>query len=95
MRKSFSIIAYYALGRKKEADNKLAEYIKGYHNIAAYQIAENYAYSGEKDKAFEWLDIAYNHRDAGLSQIVGDPLLRNIVKDPRYAVFMKKMKLPL
>jgi hypothetical protein len=27
--------------------------------------------------------------------MVADLLLRNIVKDPRYAAFMKKMKLPM
>lgn len=88
-------IVYYDLGRKKEADYKLAEFIKEYQNDAAYQIAEIYAYRNEKDKAFEWLERAYSQRDGGLSGMVGDPLLRNIVKDPRYAAFMKKMKLPL
>ena len=95
MRKAYSPIVYYALGRKKEADKKLTEFIKGYRNMGAFQIAEVYAYIGEKDKAFEWLEKAYNQRDSGLAQIVGDPMMRNIVKDPRYATFMKKMKLPL
>ena len=88
-------LVYYAMGKKKEAEDKLAELIKGYSDASAFQIAEIYAYRGEKDKAFEWLDRAYKQRDGGCSQIVGDPLLRNIVKDPRYAAFMKKMKLPL
>jgi len=47
------------------------------------------------DKAFEWLERAYKQRDGGLTQMVGDPLLKNITKDPRYAVFMKKLKLPI
>jgi TolB-like protein/Tfp pilus assembly protein PilF len=88
-------LVYYALGRKKEADDKLSELIKEGQNNAAYQIAEVYAYRGDKNKAFEWLDRAYDQRDGGLTEIKGDPLLRNIGKDPRYAVFMKKMKLPL
>ena len=88
-------LVYHALGKKKEADDALAEYIKEYQNGWAYQIAEIYAYRGEKDKAFEWLERAYDQRDGGCSTMKGDPLLRNIVKDPRYAAFMKKMKLPL
>ena len=88
-------IFYYAIGRKKEADEKLQQYIKEYHDGWAFQIAEIYAFRGEKDKAFEWLEKAYRQRDSGLTYMIGDPLLRNIVKDPRYTVFMKKMKLPI
>jgi hypothetical protein len=61
----------------------------------AYQIAEVYAYKNEKDKAFEWLERAYNQHDSGLTLLKGDPFLYNIRKDSRYAAFMKKMKLPL
>ena len=88
-------IVYKALGKMKEADDKLAGLIKSDANDGAYQIAEIYAYRGEKNKAFEWLERAYKQRDGGLASIIGDPLLRNIVKDPRYAAFLKKMKLPI
>jgi eukaryotic-like serine/threonine-protein kinase len=89
------VLAYHAAGKKKEADAALAEYIEKFQNESAYQIAEIYAYRGEKDKTFEWLERAFKQRDGGLSEIKGDPLLRNIETDPRYAEFMKKMKLPL
>jgi TolB-like protein/Tfp pilus assembly protein PilF len=88
-------IVYHALGRNKEADDKLAELIKSDGDDAAYQVAEIYAYRNEKDKAFAWLERAYKQRDGGCADIIGDPLMRNIVKDLRYAAFMKKMKLPL
>jgi eukaryotic-like serine/threonine-protein kinase len=88
-------LTYHAAGKKKEADAALADYIKEYQNEAAFQIAEIYAYRGETDKAFEWLERAYKQRDGGLSGMKGDPLLRNIQKDPRYNAFLKKMKLPI
>ncbi len=88
-------LVYHTLGNNKKSDSALVELIKGYQDGAAYQIAEIYAWRGEKDKAFEWLERAYNQRDGGLVEIKGDPLLRNIEKDTRYAAFMKKMKLPL
>ena len=88
-------LVYYALGRMNEADDKLGELIKNNARTAAFQIAEIYAYRKEKDKAFNWLERAYNQRDGGLTQIKGDPLLRNIEQDSRYAEFLKKMKLPL
>jgi tetratricopeptide (TPR) repeat protein len=87
--------AYHATGRKSEADGALAEILEKYQEGFAYQIAEIYGYRGESDKAFEWLERAYSQRDGGLSGIKGDPLLHSIEKDPRYATFMKKMKLPL
>ena len=86
-------LAYHAAGKKKEADAALADYIKEFQNDAAYQIAEIYAFRGETDKAFEWLERAFMQRDGGLAQIKGDPLLRNIEKDPRYRAFLQKMKL--
>jgi tetratricopeptide (TPR) repeat protein len=88
-------LAYHAVGRNKEADEVLAEVIREQQNDSAFQIAEIYAYRGEKDKAFEWLERAYKQRDGGLYSMKGDPLLRNIEKDPRYRGFLQKMKLPL
>ena len=87
-------LVYYTLGKKNESDTILDALIKKYQFDSAYQIAEIYAYRGEKDKAFDWLERAYKQRDGGLAAIKGDPLLNNIEKDYRYTAFMKKMKLP-
>jgi hypothetical protein len=40
----------------------------------AYQIAQVYAFRGESDKSFEWLERAYKQRDPGLPSIKVDPL---------------------
>ena len=76
-------------------DVELAEYIEKFQNTGAFQIAEIYAYRGEADKAFAWLDLAYKQRGGGLSQMKGDPLLRSLESDPRYPAFLEKMKLPI
>jgi TolB-like protein/DNA-binding winged helix-turn-helix (wHTH) protein/Tfp pilus assembly protein PilF len=86
-------LANHALGRKKESDANLAELIAKFQKTDPYQIAEVYAFRGEKDEAFEWLERSYRARDAGLSEIKGDPLLRSLQPDPRYAAFLKKMRL--
>jgi eukaryotic-like serine/threonine-protein kinase len=88
-------LACHALGRKKEADATLGEFIEENKESGAFQIAEVYAFRGETDKAFEWLERAYAQRDGGLSEIKGDPLLKSLESDPRYAAFLKKMRLPL
>jgi eukaryotic-like serine/threonine-protein kinase len=93
-RYGFSLV-YYALGRHKEADATLSEFVKNYQHTAAFQIAEVYAYRGEVDRAFEWLERAYAQRDSGLSQIKGQPHFKRLEGDPRYAALLEKMRLPL
>jgi tetratricopeptide (TPR) repeat protein len=89
-------LAYHALGQKRESDQALAELIAKNGTDSAFQIAEIYAFRGEPDRAFEWLDRAYDQHDPGLpEQLVGDPLLRSLEHDPRYAAFLKKMRLPV
>jgi TolB-like protein/DNA-binding winged helix-turn-helix (wHTH) protein/Tfp pilus assembly protein PilF len=87
-------IAYHALGRKKDSDAALAELIAKGHTNMAYQIAGVYAFRGEADQAFRWLEKAYSQRDAGLPYVKGDPLLKGLQRDPRFATFLKKMHLP-
>src|SRR5258706_5704216 len=87
-------IAYYALGRKKESDAALSELVTKYHAIAAFQIAEVYAFRNQSDEAFEWLDRAYAQRDSGLIGTKVEPLLKSLHKDPRYAALLKKLNFP-
>jgi TolB-like protein/Tfp pilus assembly protein PilF len=86
-------LAYHALGRGKESDTVLRSLIEAGTADWAYQIAEIYAFRGEADSAFEWLDRAYSQRDAGLVSIKADPLLRPIQADTRYKALLRKMHL--
>jgi len=87
-------LAYHALGREQDSDAALAGLITKYRTYVAYQIAEVYAYRGESDKSFEWLDHAYQQRDPGLPEIKSNPLFTNLHHDPRYAKLLKEMRLP-
>ena len=87
-------LAYHALGRKKEADEALKNFTDKFKNEWNYLLAELYAYRGEKDNAFMWLENAYNKKDGWLVFLKGDPLLKNLKSDSRYNAFMKKMNLP-
>jgi len=40
------------------------------------------------------LERAYEQRDETITEMKGDPLLKNLERDPRYAAFLKKMHLP-
>jgi eukaryotic-like serine/threonine-protein kinase len=85
----------HAAGNSNEADRALGVIVQKYQKEMAYQIAQIYAYRGKIDQGFEWLDRAYRQRDSGLSEMKGDPLLRNLHTDPRWQAFLKKMNLPV
>jgi hypothetical protein len=59
----------------------------------ALQIAEAFAYCGDADRAFEWLERAYQQRDSGLPQMQSWPLLRNLHSDHAGSA-SQKMDLP-
>ena len=86
-------VAYHSAGRKADADQALERLLEVGSRDGPFQIAEAYAFRGESNPAFEWLEIAYRLRDPGLSQIKVDPLLKNIENDHRYQAFMRKMGL--
>jgi serine/threonine protein kinase len=87
-------IAEHTLGHARESQQALEQLIARHATEAAFQIAEIYAWRGEKDKAFKWLERAYQQRDGGLSDIKTDPPLANLRDDPRYRAFLRKMNLP-
>jgi TolB-like protein/DNA-binding winged helix-turn-helix (wHTH) protein/Flp pilus assembly protein TadD len=87
-------LAYYALGRTQESDKALNQLIATYQNDSAFQIGEIYAYRGETDKAFAWLDRAYKQRDPGTPEMIASPLMKSLLQDPRRAELLKKMNLP-
>ncbi len=84
----------HALGRRAESDAELAQLRAGHAADAAVQIAEAYAFRGETDQAFDWLDRAYRQRDAGLRWLKVDPLFAPLRADPRYRALLRKMNLP-
>jgi TolB-like protein len=87
-------VAQYVVGDRQAADAALADLMAKAREGFAYQIAEVYAVRSEKDKAFEWLQIAFDDRDAGMLSLVVDPLVRGLRDDPRYKNLVAKVGLP-
>jgi TolB-like protein/class 3 adenylate cyclase len=79
--------------RAQESDAALAELTANDSETAAYQIAQVYAYRGDKDRAFEWLERARRQRDPGLAFLRRDPLLPNLHGDQRWNAFLHTMGL--
>ncbi len=87
-------MAEHTLGHAKESQRALDELIAKYAHDSAYQVADVYAWRGEADKAFEWLERAYVQHDGALSAIKADPLLKSLWTDARFAAMLKKVGLP-
>ncbi|HEU4384224.1 MAG TPA: protein kinase [Anaeromyxobacteraceae bacterium] len=87
--------AEHDLGHIAESDRALEELISRWGYGAQYQIAQVYAWRGDADRAFEWLERARRERDPGICYVKFDPILRKIRGDPRYPVLLRKMNLPV
>jgi TolB-like protein/predicted Ser/Thr protein kinase len=62
--------------------------------VSPYSIAVNYADLGDKDHAFQWLDLAFQERDGSLIGIRTDPTFDSVRSDPRYADLVRRIGLP-
>jgi eukaryotic-like serine/threonine-protein kinase len=62
-------------------------------NVSPYQIAELYADLGDKEHAFEWLNIAYQESD-GLIGLRTDFPFDSLRSDPRYEELVRKIGFP-
>src|SRR6266550_8132503 len=87
-------LAQYVRGDRKAADAALSDLIANGRDQLAYQIAQVYAVRGEKEKAFEWLQISFDNHDTGTLGLLIDPLLRDLRTDPRYKSLLTKLGLP-
>jgi adenylate cyclase len=86
-------MARWSQKRIPEADAALARLTESSADTEAYHIAEVYAYRGDKDRAFEWLERARRQRDGTLGFMRCDPFLAKLHGDRRWDVFLRKMGL--
>ena len=89
-----SAMAYFALGDKPNSDAALAQLLKSYAASIPAGVAAVYAFRGESDEAFKWLDRAYSQKDALLHRLKFSPEFDGVHGDPRYKAFLKKLNLP-
>jgi tetratricopeptide (TPR) repeat protein len=87
-------LAEHDLGHASESQKAFDELIVKYPDNWAYQIAETYAWRGDKDKAFEWLERAWAQHDWGLLNLKVDPFFRKLRSDPRFQAVLQRMNFP-
>ena len=91
-RYAIEAMAYYALGRREEADRALGQL----KDLNSWQVAvaEAYAMRGDRSQALAWLERGYAMKDSDLQAIYREPLLKNLAGDPGFKAFMRKMRFP-
>jgi eukaryotic-like serine/threonine-protein kinase len=87
-------LAQHDLGHV-DASRRALDALRSDHPAALYQVAQVYAWTGDRDRAFEWLERARAAHDAGARIVKYDPLLRSLRADPRYATLLREMSLPV
>jgi serine/threonine-protein kinase len=87
-------LALHDAGRHAEAAALLETLVARYAHSGAYQIAQVYAWRGDREQAFAWLERAREQHDAGLVYLKFDPLMQKLRGDPRYAAWLRRMRFP-
>lgn len=86
---------YARWGKRDEAlrvIEELKELMKQTY-VPAYHVALVYAFLGDKDPAFEWLEKAYAERNGALAFIKTDIGMRSLEGDPRMTDLMQRLGL--
>jgi TolB-like protein/Tfp pilus assembly protein PilF len=85
---------YHGLHRKKDSDAALARLVAMAGETWPYSVATVYAFRGERDEAFDWLEKGLATRDSDqLEGIRGDPEFAALREDARYKALLHKMNL--
>lgn len=90
---SFLAYAYAVTGRRPDTLKILQrlDELEGSRYVSRIVRAYIYAGLGDKDKAFEWLEKAYQERSDSLAWFRFDPESKGLQSDPRFAALMRKI----
>ena len=83
----------YMMGKETEAQTLLNELLETSADLAPGAIAVVYAWRGEGDSAFEWLERAYEQNELAPYTFLGSLFWRKLTGDPRYAAYVEKIGL--
>jgi len=91
--RAMSTIVLHNLGRHEEERPIRQSMIDDYSQSWAFGIVLTYAWHGDLDRAFEWLDIAFEQKDSFMTQLIFNPWLAPLHDDPRWEKILDKMGL--
>jgi hypothetical protein len=82
-------------GRRDEAQAILAELMSGSQQryVSPFDIATIHIGLGDTDRAFEWLEKAYEGRSQWMVGLAVDPRVDSIRSDARFESFLQRLNL--
>jgi serine/threonine-protein kinase len=86
-------LAEHSLGHVAASRSALDDFVARYSHNMPFQIAEVFAWRGDADAAFQWLDRAEAQMDLGLLFVTYSPFLASIRGDPRYVALLRRLNL--
>jgi len=85
---------FFALNRTKEADALFKEFLGKYSKTDPANVADMYAFRGDYDQSFNWLNKAFDARDPVLIEALTYPSFKPMYSDTRWGNFIAKIGLP-
>jgi len=87
-------IVEHTLGHSEESQRALDELIEKHSRESAFLIAQTYAWRGDKEQAFAWLERAYERHDSNFFNLKSEPRFASLLGDSRYHALLRKLNLP-
>ena len=79
-----------------ELQSALAQFVTFARSLKGNEKRRSvYAWRGETDKAFEWLQVSFDDHDTGTLSLLIDPLMRGLHHDARDNGLLAKIGLPV
>jgi TolB-like protein len=86
--------AYAMRGEQVKADAQVRQMIR-YADVSPINLVQYYAYRGDADQAFAWLERSLKVRDPGVTTLYEDPFIPGALgSDPRFAPLCIRIGLP-
>jgi len=83
---------HFTLGNEAQSQALIKELLASLAHQYPGSMSSVYAWRGERDATFEWLELSFQHGDS-FSNFLGIVWMRGLVDDPRYAIFLEKIGL--
>jgi len=86
-------MAYAAAGKKKPAQQILAklQQLAGKRYVLPYNVAKIHAAGADRDKAFEWLERAYEGGNPDLIELNSEPIFDGLRGEPKFSDLMRRI----
>jgi eukaryotic-like serine/threonine-protein kinase len=84
----------HAQGHRTQSQGSLAALIAQYSESSPFEIARVYAWQGNREEAFRWLERARSTKSPALANLMFDPFIAALSSDTRYQLLLRQLQLP-